>query len=846
MSESKETDVKLSLNRPGRLELKKTVEMGQVRQSFSHGRSKAVTVEVKRKRTFERGASGGMAEVKQGADALLLKTEVAAPVSDAAIRLTEGERATRLRALHSAAEQDERTKIEAVEQRRIEEEAARKRGEEQARRTEEEARREADEAVRAKTEADAARLEAPDQAAIEAKLEQSQVAERRKSEPEPKTETRRGVRPDVKRTQTLRARQGSRRRTSSKLTITQALESEDGTLERARSIASLKRAREREKQRARQLAGDLDSTKIVRDVVVPETILVSDLANRMAVRTVDVIKSLMNSGIMATANENIDADTAELVVTEFGHRVRRVSESDVEMGLQGEADEAGSLRPRAPIVTVMGHVDHGKTSLLDRLRKTNVVAGESGGITQHIGAYQVNLSDGAAITFLDTPGHEAFSAMRARGASVTDIVVLVIAADDSVQPQTNEAISHAKAADVPLIVAINKIDHPNADPARIRNELLSHDIVVETLGGDVQDVEISATVGTNIDKLEDAIVLQAELMELEANPDRAALGTVIEARLERGRGVVATVLVTRGTLRVGDIYIAGAQWGRARALINDRGENVREVGPSTPVEVLGAQGVPAAGDDFAVVENEARARKITEYRQRKARDSQFASTRRGSLEQMFERIKDGEAEAVTVILKGDVHGSVEAISAALLKLDTDEVKCTILHTGAGGITESDVALSAASSAVIFGFNVRANPQARELAKRESIDIRYYSIIYDLINDVKQMMSGLLAPEIRETIIGYADVREVFNITKTGKVAGCYVTEGAIRRGTKVRLLRDDVVIFEGGLKTLKRFKDEVREVQNNYECGMAFENYNDIKQGDVIECYEVEEVQRQL
>ena len=846
MSESKEKDAKLSLGRPGRLELKKTVEMGQVRQSFSHGRSKAVTVEVKRKRTFERGASGGMAEVKQRAEAVALKEETASPVSDAASRLTEGERATRLRALHSAAEQDERTKIEAVELLRIEDEDARKQAEEQTRRAEEEARRETDVAVRAKTEADAARLEAPDQAAIEAKLEQVQATESRKSEPETKTEARRSARPDAKRTQTLRARQGSRRRTSSKLTISQALESEDGTLERARSIASLKRAREREKQRARQLAGDLDSNKIVRDVVVPETILVSDLANRMAVRTVDVIKSLMNSGIMATANENIDADTAELVVTEFGHRVRRVSESDVEIGLEGAEDDAGSLLPRAPIVTVMGHVDHGKTSLLDRLRKTSVVAGEAGGITQHIGAYQVNLSDGAAITFLDTPGHEAFSAMRARGAGVTDIVVLVIAADDSVQPQTIEAISHAKAADVPLIVAINKIDHSNADPARIRNELLSHDIVVETHGGDVQDVEISATVGTNIDKLEEAIVLQAELMELKANPDRAARGAVIEARLEHGRGVVATVLVTRGTLRVGDIYIAGAQWGRARALINDRGENMREVGPSTPVEILGAQGVPAAGDDFAVVENEAQAREITEYRQRKARDAQFASSRRGSLEQMFDRIKDGEAEAVSVILKGDVQGSVEAISAALHKLETDEVTCTILHSGAGGITESDVALGAASSAVIFGFNVRANPQARELAKQESIDIRYYSIIYDLINDVKQMMSGLLAPEIRETIIGYADVREVFNITKTGKVAGCYVTEGAIRRGTKVRLLRDDVVVFEGGLKTLKRFKDEVREVQNNYECGMAFENYNDIKQGDVIECYEVEEVQRQL
>jgi len=846
MSESKTQENKLSLNKPGRLELKKTVETGQVRQSFSHGRTKAVTVEVKRKRTFERGTSGGMQEVKSKADG----TSIGDGASAAQSSLTEDERAARLRALHGAAEDADRRQIEDVERRRKEEELKKKREDEEARRAEEEKRRKAEEIARKKAEAEAAtQTEAP--AKVDAVIEKARNTAARKADAVPsndaeKSRGRRSVgKADTKRTQTLRARQEPRRR-SAKLTISQALESEDGTLERARSIASLKRAREREKQRARQLAGELDSANIVRDVVIPETITVGDLANRMAVRGTDVVKSLMKSGIMATTNQIIDADTAELVVSEFGHRVRRVSESDVEIGLEGGPDDEKSLVQRAPIVTVMGHVDHGKTSLLDALRKTDVAAGEAGGITQHIGAYQVNLSSGAQITFLDTPGHEAFTSMRARGASVTDLVVLVIAAEDSVQPQTAEAISHAKAADVPIIVAINKIDRPNAEPNRIRNELLSHEIVVESLGGDVQDVEISATKGINLDSLEEAIVLQAELMELSANPDRPAQGTVVEARLERGRGAVATLLVQRGTLKTGDIFVAGAEWGRVRALINDRGENIKEVGPSVPVEVLGLQGAPNAGDDFAVVEDEARAREITEYRKRKARDSELATSARGTLEQLFDQIKEGEAASAPILIKGDVQGSIEAINAALQNLGTDEVEFSILHSGVGGITESDVGLAGASNAVIVGFNVRANPQARAAARQEKVDIRYYSIIYDLIDDMKQLLGGMLAPEVRENIIGYADVREVFSISKVGKVAGCYVTEGLIRRGTKCRLLRDQVVVFDGNLKTLRRFKDDVREVQNAFECGIAFESYNDIKQGDVIECYEVEEVQRTL
>jgi translation initiation factor IF-2 len=585
---------------------------------------------------------------------------------------------------------------------------------------------------------------------------------------------------------------------------------------------------------------------VVRDVVIPETITVQELSNRMAERGADVIKALMRMGVMATINQVIDADTAELVVSEFGHRLRRVSEADVEVGLRGEEDAEETLAPRAPVVTIMGHVDHGKTSLLDALRETDVAAGEAGGITQHIGAYQVRLRSGKQITFIDTPGHQAFTAMRARGANVTDIVVLVVAADDGIMEQTVEAIRHAKAAQAPLIVAINKMDKPDARPERVRQELLQHDIVVEQLGGEILDVEVSATKKTNLDRLEEAILLQAELLDLKANPKRPAEGVVLEARLERGRGPVATVLIQRGTLRVGDIFVSGSEWGRVRALIDDRGLNRIEAGPSMPVEVLGLNGIPLAGDDFVVAENEGRARDIADFRQRRRRDAVAAVGGRGTLEQMFSQIAAGTAKELPVVVKSDVQGSLEAIVGSLDKISTNEVSIRVLHSAVGGITESDVILAKASEAVIIGFNVRANPQARDLARRDGVEIRYYSIIYNLIDDMRGALSGLLAPTIRERLLGNASIREVFSITRVGKVAGCMVTEGTVRRGAKVRLLRDNVVIHEGSLKTLKRFKDEVREVREGYECGMAFENYQDVQTGDVIECFEIEEVARTL
>ena len=611
-----------------------------------------------------------------------------------------------------------------------------------------------------------------------------------------------------------------------------------------RSLASVRRARERERQRLHQ--GESEQIKVVREVVVPEAITVQEVANRMAERGADVIKALMRMGVMATINQTIDADTAELIITEFGHRLRRVSEADVEMGLRGEEDLPETLEPRAPVVTVMGHVDHGKTSLLDALRETDVAAGEAGGITQHIGAYRVSLKNGKKITFIDTPGHQAFTAMRARGANVTDIVVLVVAADDGIMEQTVEAIRHARAAQVPIIVAINKIDKADARPERVRQELLQHEIVVEQLGGEVLDVEVSALEKTNLDRLEEAILLQAELLDLVANPKRPAEGVVLEAKLERGRGAVATVLIRRGTLRVGDIFVAGSEWGRVRALVDDRGQNQREAGPSTPIEVLGLNGTPLAGDDFVVAENEGRARDIADFRQRRRRNAIAASGARGTLEQMFSQIAAGVAKELPVVVKSDVQGSLEAIVGSLEKLSTDEVSVRVLHSAVGGISESDVILAKASAAVIIGFNVRANPQARDLARRDGVEIRYYSIIYDLIEDMRGALSGLLAPTLRERFLGNASIRDIFNITKVGKVAGCMVTEGAVRRGAKVRLLRDNVVIHEGTLKTLKRFKDEVREVNQGYECGMAFENYQDIQAGDVIECFEMEEVARSL
>ena len=591
---------------------------------------------------------------------------------------------------------------------------------------------------------------------------------------------------------------------------------------------------------------DQPQVKQVRDVVIPDTITVQELANRMAERAADIVKELMKQGIMATVTQTIDAETAELVTMEFGHRVQRVSESDIEDGLTGAPDNEADLKPRPPVVTVMGHVDHGKTSLLDAIRATDVAAGESGGITQHIGAYQIKTGSGNVFTFIDTPGHEAFTEMRSRGAVTTDIVVLVVAADDSVKAQTIEAINHAKAAGCPIIVAVNKCDKPEADPRRVRNDLLQHEIVTEDFGGDILCVDVSAHTGSGLDKLEEAILLQAELLELKANPDRDAEGTVVEAKVERGRGSVATVLVQRGTLRVGDVFVTGAESGRVRALLNDKGKQLKSALPGQPVEVLGLNGTPMAGDQFSVVETESRAREIAEYRSRRIRDKQAAVSARGSVEQMLTAIAAGEAEELPIVIKTDVHGSLEAIRTALDKLGTEQVKARILTGGVGALSESDISLAAASQAMVIGFNVRAIPQARDLAKRDNVEIRYHSIIYELIDEVKAAMGGLLSPDSQEDFIGYAEIRQVFSVSKSGKVAGCMVTEGIIKRGCKVRLLRDNVVIHEGSLKTLRRFKDEVKEVRESTECGMAFENYSDIQEGDMIECFEITEVARTL
>jgi translation initiation factor IF-2 len=627
-----------------------------------------------------------------------------------------------------------------------------------------------------------------------------------------------------------------------RLTVVTALNADDV---RERSIASFRRRTQRLKGHAANEAKE----KLVREVTIPEAITIQELANRMSERAVDVIRMLMKQGAMYKITDMIDADTAQLIAEELGHTVKRVAASDVEEGLFDVVDDSTDTEPRSPVVTVMGHVDHGKTSLLDALRHANVVSGEAGGITQHIGAYQVSSPEtGKKITFIDTPGHAAFTAMRARGAKVTDIVVLVVAADDGVMPQTVEAINHAKAARVPIIVAINKIDKPDARPERVRTELLQHEVQVESLGGDVVDVEVSAKNKTNLDRLLEMIALQAEILDLKTNSERPAEGTVIEAKLDRGRGPVATVLVQRGTLRVGDIIVAGAEMGRVRALISDQGETVQEAGPSVPVEVLGFNGPPEAGDRLAVVENEARARQITSYREHQKRENAAASISgmRGSLEQMMSQLKTSGRKEFPLIVKADVQGSLEAILGSLEKLGTDEVAARILHAGVGGISESDVTLAEGFNAAIIGFNVRANKEAAAAAKRNGIEIRYYNIIYDLVDDVKKAMSGLLAPTLRETMLGNAQILEIFNISKVGKVAGCRVTDGTVERGAHVRLIRDNVVVHEGKLSTLKRFKDEVKEVQAGQECGMAFESYHDMRVGDVIECYRVETIQRSL
>ncbi|OCJ14040.1 translation initiation factor IF-2 [Rhizobium sp. AC44/96] len=649
------------------------------------------------------------------------------------------------------------------------------------------------------------------------------------------------VRPEPAKPVTTRPK-GDDGRRQGKLTITAASTDDDGNA-RGRSMAAMRRRQEKFRRSQMQETRE----KVVREVILPETITIQELSQRMSERAVDVIKYLMKEGQMMKPGDVIDADLAELIASEFGHTVKRVSESDVEEGIFDKADDAGEMVSRPPVVTIMGHVDHGKTSLLDAIRQANVVSGEAGGITQHIGAYQVE-QNGQKITFIDTPGHAAFTAMRARGAQATDIAILVVAADDSVMPQTIESISHAKAAGVPIIVAINKIDKHEANPDKVRQQLLQHEVFVESLGGEVLDVEVSAKNKTNLDKLLEAVLLQAEILDLKADPNRTAEGIVIEAQLDRGRGAVATVLVQKGTLKPGQIIVAGDQWGRVRALVTDKGDHVKEAGPAMPVEVLGLSGTPAAGDKFAVVENESRAREISEYRQRLARDKAVArqTGQRGSLEQMMSKLQNTGFKEFPLLIKGDVQGSIEAIIGALDKLGTDEVRARIVHSGAGAITESDLALAESSDAAIIGFNVRANAQARVAAERAGIEIRYYNIIYDLVDDVKAAMSGLLTPERRETFLGNAEILEVFNITKTGKVAGCRVTEGKVERGAGVRLIRDNVVIHEGKLKTLKRFKDEVSEVPVGQECGMAFENYEDIRAGDVIECFRVEHITRTL
>jgi translation initiation factor IF-2 len=843
MNETNETgDRKLSSG--GRtLSLRKTtVEQGRVRQSFSHGRSKTVVVETKRKRAVGAPARPEPAQPQEAkpaapktaaAPAAPAKPETeragAAPRPGVVLRtLTEDEKEARERALADArvreaeerkhAEADARRRADIEERERIEREAA------AARKAEEEARHRAEEESKRRAEEAAKRLE-PKEAAKPA-VEDEEESRARKA--------KREIKPAPAKAKT----EAERRR--GRLTIGNALAEEE---ERARSLAAFRRRTERQKKQAAGFQASKE--KIFREVVIPEAITIQELANRMAERAVDVIKVLMKQGEMHKINDVIDADTAQLIAEEFGHTVKRVSEADVEEGLMGDTDALETLEPRAPVVTVMGHVDHGKTSLLDAIRKTSVVSGEAGGITQHIGAYQVE-TPGGLVTFIDTPGHEAFTSMRARGAKATDIVVLVVAADDGVMPQTVEAINHARAAKVPVIVAINKIDKPDANPTRVRTDLLSHEIVVESMGGDTLEVEVSALKGTNLDKLLDIILLQAELLDFKANPSRPADGVVIEAKLERGRGPVATVLVQRGTLKPGDVVVAGSSWGRVRALVNDRGETVPSAGPSVPVEVLGFNNAPEAGDQIVVVESEARAREIADYRERKRRETRGAPQARSSLEQMMSQMREAGRKEFPILIKADVQGSAEAIVQALEKLGNEEVSARVIHYAVGGISESDVQLAAASNTVILGFNVRANAQARDAAERAGIEIRYYNIIYDLVDDVKQAMSGLLAPTLRETFLGNAEILEIFNITKVGKVAGCRVTEGVVQRGAKVRLIRDDVVVHEGTLSTLKRFKDEVREVVAGQECGMAFENYQDMRPGDVIECFTVEQVKRTL
>ncbi|MCO5064134.1 MAG: translation initiation factor IF-2 [Rhizobiaceae bacterium] len=842
----------LTLKRPG-------IEQSTVRQNFSHGRTKSVVVETKRKfvkpgerpepvQVFKPKPAPQPQPPQQQQPAPVAKPQPApaAPVAVVLNELSNSEIEARRRALEGsqAREAEDRRRAAEVAQRRAEDEDRRRKEREDS------ARRQAEEEARIKTEAEArrraeedARRRTPQADATSGEDEEEGTA----SAPKRGTAAPRGLPPRRGAVAPEPARpartKGEADRRQGRLTVTSALSSEDGEGSRGRSLAAARRRQEKFKRAMQQEPRE----KISREVTLPETITIQELAGRMSERSVDVIKFFMKQGQIMKPGDVIDADTAELIAAEFGHTVKRVAESDVEEGLFNLPDAPEDLKTRPPVVTIMGHVDHGKTSLLDAIRNANVVSGEAGGITQHIGAYQVE-KNGQRITFIDTPGHAAFTAMRARGAQVTDIAILVVAADDSVMPQTIESISHAKAAGVPIIVAINKIDKPSADAQKVRTQLLQHEVFVESMGGETLDVEVSAKTGAGLDKLLEAVLLQAEILDLKANPDRTAEGVVIEAKLDKGRGPVATVLVQTGTLMPGDIIVAGNEWGRVRAVVNDRGEHLEEAPPSMPVEVLGLQGTPHAGDRFATVENEARAREIAAYRQRLARDKAVAKHvgQRGSLEQMMSQLQASGLKEFPLVIKGDVQGSIEAIATALEKLGTDEVRARIVHSGAGGITETDVSLAETSGAAIIGFNVRANTQARQAAEQAGIEIRYYNIIYNLVDDVKQAMSGLLSPERRETFLGNAEILEVFHITKVGKVAGCRVTEGKVERGAGVRLIRDNVVIHEGTLKTLKRFKDEVPEVPGGQECGMAFQNYEDIRQGDIIECFRVEMVTRSL
>lgn len=870
---------KLTLSGRTTLGVGRGVETGQVRQNFSHGRTKAVVVERKKKRFMPKGGAPEAAPVEPAKPAAPAPKAYVPkkPVGKSAGSLTDAEMENRQRVLGEANKraEEEKKQQEALAVVRAQEDAERKTREavegasrdeeaEARQRAEEDAKKKAEVSAKEKAESEAAQKTADDIVAREkaesealqkSELEARAVQLRKASEArtagggtddaaartgKPKRKDKKGGTPTPDRNTRGRGR-GDDRGRRGRLTISTATAGD----ERQRSLAAYKRAQA--KKRAAEMGGQVPQVRQPKEVIVPESITVQELAQRMAEKANAVLKTLKNMEVDVTINDTLDQDTAQLVVEEFGHKIKRVSESDVEKGLVGDEDTDTDLEPRAPIVTVMGHVDHGKTSLLDALREANVVSGEAGGITQHIGAYQVPI-DGGQITFLDTPGHAAFTQMRARGASATDIVILVVAADDGVMPQTIEAINHSKAAGVPMIVAINKMDREGADPTRVRTELLQHDVMVETFQGDTQEVEVSALTGAGLDKLKEAIALQSEILELKANPNRAAEGVVVEAKLDKGRGPVATVLVQRGTLRVGDIFVAGAESGRVRALVNDKGQQVKEATPSQPVEVLGLNGAPAAGDNFAVVENEARAREVADYRQDQMRKRRQAATATPkTLESIFSNLKDAEGQQTfDVVIKGDVMGSVEAITQALEQAGNADIQCRVIHGAVGGITEADITLAEASNALVMGFNVRPNKQARDAAEATGTTIKYYSIIYELIDEVKAAMIGQLGPEYKENIMGRADIKDAFQAGKAGKAAGCMVTDGAIRNDLKARILRDDVIIYTGQIENLRRFKDDVKEVRSGQECGLTFENYHDFKAGDVLEVYELEEIERVL